>query len=402
MVKSSRVQDRRGRAGLGVERAGGGIFLAKADHRIDAEQRDQQQAGSDAGEEQPAQRFFRGDREQDHGDRGRQQDAERAAGGDDAGGEAAGIAALAHFRDAGRADRRAGGGRGSGHRREQRAGKHVGDAEPAGHPMQPGVQRRVQILAGAGFADRSALQDEQRDRQQRDRGHFLVDVLRHGIERGRGHVDAHEHHRDRAQRERDRHARKHRKQGGEAVTDANSQHGHRRADPLSGIDDLQQDLHAQQRHAGRHQAVGDRQRRRPHRVRDLAVDPGFMRQRPGFPGEERAEQQARDIDQPQPDAVDRRRQQPDERLDADMAALSLHIGRGHEGRADQQKHRRLVLPVIGAVKQRAAEHAVAQDGAGRDQRERREDDDDVVAKGKRAFERRHERIARGGVRNGQV
>ena len=368
-MKSSRVQDRRRRAGLGVERAGGGIFLAEADHRIDAEQRDQQQAGADAGEEQPAERFFRRDRKQDHGDRGRQQNAERAAGGDDAGGEAAGIAALAHLRDAGRADRRAGRGRRSRHRREQRAGKYVGDAEPAGHAMQPGMQRRIQILSRAGFADRRALQDEQRDRQQRDRGHFLVDVLRHGIERGRGHVDAHEHHRDRAQRKRDRHAREHRKQGGKPVADANSKHGHRRAAPVERNDDLQQDLHAQQRHADRHQAVGDRQRRRPHRVRDLAVDPGFMRERPGFPGEERAEQQARDIDQPQPDAVGHRRQQPDEGLDADMAALSLHIGRRHEGRADQQKHRRLVLPVIGAVEQRAAEHAVAEDGAGRDQRD---------------------------------
>ncbi len=220
---------------LGVKRAGRGVFLAEAQHRVDAEQRDQQQARSDAGEEQPAQRFFRGDREQDHGDRGRQEDAERAAGGDDAGGESAGITALAHFRDAGGADRRAGGGRGARHRCEQRAGKHVGDAEPAGHAMQPGVQRRIQILPGARFADRRALQDEERDRQQRDRGHFLVDVLGHGIERGGGHVDAHEHHRDRAERKRDRHAREHRKQGGQPVTDANSNDRHRRALPVSGM-----------------------------------------------------------------------------------------------------------------------------------------------------------------------
>ena len=246
-------------------------------------------------------RFFRGDRKQDHGDRGRQQDAERAAGGDDAGGETAGIAALAHFRNAGRADRRTGCRRRAGHRGEQRAGEHVGDAEPAGDPVQPGMQRRVEILAGARFADRRALEDEQRDRQQRDRRHFLVDVLRHGIERGRRHVDRHEHHRDRAQRERDRHARKHRHQRRDAVADSNSEYGHGRAVPAQRNDDLQQDLHAQQRHAGRHQHIGDRQRRRPHRVGDLAVDPGLMRQRPGFPGEERAEQQAGDIDQPQPD-----------------------------------------------------------------------------------------------------
>ena len=198
------LEDGGGHAGLGIDGAGGSIFFTEMDHRIGAEQRDQQQAGSDAGQEQPRQRFFRRHREQDHGDRWRQQNAERAAGGDDAGGEAAGITALAHFRNAGRADRRTGGGRRSCHRREQRAGKHVGDAEPAGDAMQPGMQRRIQVLAGAGAADRSALENEQRDRQQRDRGHFLVDVLGNGIERGRGHVDAHEHHGDRAQRERDR------------------------------------------------------------------------------------------------------------------------------------------------------------------------------------------------------
>ena len=351
--------------------------------------------GPDAGEEQPAERFFRRDRKQDHGDRGRQQDAERAAGGDDAGGEAAGIAALAHLGNAGRADRRAGRGRGARHRREQRAGEDVGDAEPAGNAMQPGMQRRIEVLAGAGLADRRTLEDEQRDRQQRDRGHFLVDVLRHGIERGGRHVDRHEHDRDRAERERDRHAREHRDQGREPVADANAKDGHRRAAPVKGMMICSRICTHSSVMPSRHQHIGDRQRRRPHRVRHLAVDPGFMRQRPGFPGEEGAEQQAGDIDQPEPDAVGERRQQPDKGLDADMAALALHIGRGHEGGADQQEHRRLVLPVIRAVEQGAAEHAVAQDGAGRDQRDAGEDDDDVVAKRQRTLERRHERIARG-------
>ena len=184
MVKFVAVQDRGFRPGLLIEGAGGSILFPEAEHGIEAEQRDQQQSGSDAGEEQPAEGFFRGNREQDHGDRGRQQDAERAAGGDDPGGQPAGVAALAHFGDTGRADRRAGRRRGARHGREQRAGKHVGDAKPAGNPVQPGMQRRIEILAGARLADRHAFQDEQRDRQQRDRGHFLVDVLRHRIERG--------------------------------------------------------------------------------------------------------------------------------------------------------------------------------------------------------------------------
>jgi hypothetical protein len=80
-----------------------------------------------------------------------------------------------------------------------------------------------------------------------------------------------------------------------------------------------------------------------------------------------------------------------------MAALALHIGRGHEGGADKQKYRRFVLPVIGAVEQGAAEHAVTEDHTCRDQRERGEDHDDVVAQRQHLAERRHERIARGGL-----
>ena len=41
---------------------------------------------------------------------------------------------------------------------------------------------------------------------------------------------------------------------------------------------------------------------------------------------------------------------------------------------------------------------MAEDDAGRDQCDGREDDDDVIAKTETTFERRHERIARGGVR----
>ena len=194
----------------------------------------------------------------------------------------------------------------------------------------------------------------------------------------------HEHDGDRAQRKGDRHAREHRKQGGHAVTDANSKHGHRRAAPARGMTICSRICRHNSVMPDAIRHVGDRKRRRPHRVRHLAVDPGLMRQRPGFPGEEGAEQEARDIDQPQPDAVGERRQQADEGLDADMAALALHIGRGHEGGADQQKHRRLVLPVIGAVEQGAAEHAVAEDARRpRSARRAANDHDDVVAQRQR-------------------
>ena len=181
-------------------------FLAEPEHGVEAEQGDEQQTRANAGEEQAAEGFFRSDRKQDHGDRGRQQDAERAAGGDDSCRETAGIAALAHLGDAGRADRRTGRGRGARHRREQRAGEYVGDAQATGHAMQPGMQRRIEILTGARLADRRPLEDEQRDREQRDRGHFLVDVLRHGIQRCRGHEDRHEDDSDSTQGKGDGHA----------------------------------------------------------------------------------------------------------------------------------------------------------------------------------------------------
>ena len=49
------------------------------------------------------------------------------------------------------------------------------------------------------------------------------------------------------------------------------------------------------------------------------------------------------------------------------------------------------------MEQGAAQHAVAEDGAGGDQRDRRQHDDDAVAERERTFQRRHERMARGGV-----
>src|SRR6266571_3761654 len=54
-------------------------------------------------------------------------------------------------------------------------------------------------------------------------------------------------------------------------------------------DELQQQLQRQQGHAGGHQPVGDRQRRRPRRRGGLLVDPGLVPQGPRLPREEDAE-----------------------------------------------------------------------------------------------------------------
>ncbi len=203
------------------------VLLVGAEHGIAGKQHHQQDAGAYPGQEQAAQRLFGRHRVQYHGDRRRQQDTQRAAGGDDAGREAGRVAALAHFGDAGRADRRAGGRRGTSHGREQRAGKHVGDAQSTGYLVQPGVDRRIQVFAGRRLADGRALQDKQRYRQQRDRGHFLVYVLGDGIERAGRHAEVHEAGRHHAQRKGDRHPGEHHHQSDGAVQGTQGQVTHR-------------------------------------------------------------------------------------------------------------------------------------------------------------------------------
>ena len=155
------------------------------------------------------QRYLRGNGVQDHRDRGRQQDTERPPRGDYARCEAGRVAALAHLRNSGAADRRARRRTRSRHGREQRAGEDVGDAQPARNALHPCVHREIEVPAGVGPSDRRSLQDEERNRQERDARHLLVDVLRHGVERGRRHEEIHEQNRDEAERERDRHPRKH-------------------------------------------------------------------------------------------------------------------------------------------------------------------------------------------------
>ena len=212
--------------GLGHRPLGVSVFAAKAPDRIGGEQGNQHQGRADGGQEQPAERLLGGDRIENHGDRWRQQDTERAAGRDDAGREARRIAALAHFRDPGRADGRAGGGRGARHGGKQRAGEHIGDAEAARNALHPGVQRAIEILARRRAADGGTFQDEQRNGQERDRGHFLVDVLRDGIDRTARHEHDHEQGRGGPERKRDGHAGEHHQKGHAAVQQTNRQDRH--------------------------------------------------------------------------------------------------------------------------------------------------------------------------------
>ena len=70
---------------------------------------------------------------------GRQQDAKRAAGGDNPGREAAGIAALRISGIPAMPMAEQVAGRRSRHGGEQRAGEDIGDAEPTRNPVHPGM-----------------------------------------------------------------------------------------------------------------------------------------------------------------------------------------------------------------------------------------------------------------------
>jgi hypothetical protein len=87
-------------------------------------------------------------------------------GGDQAGGETGGIAALAHLRYAHAADGRTGRRAGTAHGGEYRTTGDVGDTESTGQLVEPAVHGFIQIHGGARLADGRPHEDEQRNRQQ--------------------------------------------------------------------------------------------------------------------------------------------------------------------------------------------------------------------------------------------
>src|SRR5262249_18801363 len=76
-------------------------------------------------------------------------------------------------------------------------------------------------------SDRRAFQYEQRNRQQGDGGHFLVNVLSNRVDGTLWHEDDHEQGRHRTERECDRHAEEHHEQGSAAIKQADRQQAHR-------------------------------------------------------------------------------------------------------------------------------------------------------------------------------
>ena len=292
-----------------------------------------------------------GDRVEDHRDRRRQQDAERAAGGDDPGGEARRIAALAHLRDA---------------RRCRSPSTWPGSTRTS--PRTARTRTRWRCPSPPGILCIQRVEREYRSAPARDLpiaapfrmnsgidssvmlSQLLVDVLRDGVERRRRHEEVMNTTATKPERERDRHAREHHQQRDAAEQEPEREHAHRSAvsrRAKSRSDVCSSDCRLSKRHADRHQAVRESISGGAHDDDVvMLVDPRLVEQRPRLPREERAEERATGCRRRScRHAIHRRRQDARQRLDADMAAIRLHVGAAHERRADEQEHRDLVLPV---------------------------------------------------------
>ena len=126
---------------------------------------------NDAGDEQLADILLGDDAvDRKHGRR-RQHGAERAAGGDDAGGEGLRIVVAPHFRIGDGGKGRRGGDRGAGNSGKAGAGGDGGDAEPALEMADKGIGGAEQFPAHAGIRHEGAHQEEHRDDAERVIGH---------------------------------------------------------------------------------------------------------------------------------------------------------------------------------------------------------------------------------------
>ncbi len=81
-----------------------------------------------------------------------------------------------------------------------------------------------------------------------------------------------------------------------------------------------------------------------------------------------------------------------------MAATALHIGRRHEGGADQQEHRGLILPISWRMEGEAREHRIGQDKAGQHQGDGGAEDDQPVEQRDRPLQRPEDGMRRPGRR----
>ena len=150
-------------------------------------QRGAKQPRQHAGRKQLADVRFGDDAVDHHDRRRRDHDAQRAAGGDDAGGQVVGVAELLHRRIRHLAHRGRGGDRRAADGAEPGAGQDRGVRQPATHVPDQRVRQAEQFVREARARDEVAHQDEQRHHAQRVGEAGFVDHL---AGRGRGGVPA--------------------------------------------------------------------------------------------------------------------------------------------------------------------------------------------------------------------
>ncbi len=201
----------------GALAGGPGGWIAPGDPGdADHQQGRAQQAGQHAGGEELADVRL-GDDAVDHHDGGRRNhDAERAAGGDDAGGEVVGVAVALHRRVGDAAHRGSGGDGRAADGSEARAGDDRGVRQAAAHMADEAVGGAEQLVREPGAGDEVAHQDEQRHDAQRVGEAGLEDHLRGAGEAGRpASQQAEADHAHQAHREGQRHAQRRKREDGE-------------------------------------------------------------------------------------------------------------------------------------------------------------------------------------------
>ncbi len=145
-----------------------------------------EQARQERGEEQFADGLVGDDAIEDHQDARRDEHAERAARGDDGGGERGGVLALEHGWDHDPAHGRGGGGAGAGNGGEEHGSQHAHHAEPAAHVADDGLGDADQPARDAARLHDGPGEEEHGHSDQRERVHRIVKGLGEADERVAG------------------------------------------------------------------------------------------------------------------------------------------------------------------------------------------------------------------------
>jgi hypothetical protein len=182
------------------------------------------QAQQHPGDEQLGDRHVRRDRVDDHDDRRRNQQAEGASTRQRAHRDRVRIAAFLQLRQRDLADRRAGGGAGARHRREDAAADHIGVQQAAGQAVQPRRQALEQIGRQARAEQDFTHPQEERQGSQRPARGRAPDREDHAVAHWSGGEDLHREQGDAQQ--------------GQADPEAGAEHCDEQRDQAGGNDDV--------------------------------------------------------------------------------------------------------------------------------------------------------------------